>query len=148
MTIRTADELKNQFKQTDPFDHNNDMVDSFAAAGGFADVTAVAYDDANGTTTLVTVPANSLITTVEIVRTTAWDAVTTFEVGKSGDTDWLSTTAQASLTGAIPATEDAEAETMTVNKFVTSDTAIIWTYNAGAASQGAGYIRVRYVTFA
>lgn len=147
MTIRTSQQLKDQFGDTDPFDHNVDFVDTMAAIG-ISSVETTAFGDANGTSTLVTVPANSIIKSVYVVRTTAWDAVTTFEVGKVGDTDWLATTAQSNVTGAIPAGEDGDVEAMTVNKFVTSATAVISTYNAGAATTGAGFVVVEYATVA
>ena len=148
MTIRTIAWLKNNWAERDPYDWMYDMLDTLAAAGGVSDVTAVAYGDADGATALVTVPANSIINRVYVIRTTAWDAVTAFEIGKAGDTDWLVNTTQANVTGAIGSGEEAEAEVINCNKFVETATAVNINYTAGAASAGAGYVVVEYKTIA
>lgn len=124
------------FLSTDPADFANELT-------GAVLVATVTY--ASATQTLGTVPANSLITQVTVVRTTAWDAVTTFEVGKSGDTDWLATTVEANVTGAVDSGEDGNAEVVAQNKVVTGETDVILTLNQGAASAGAGYVVVEYV---
>lgn len=99
----------------------------------------------SATQTIGTVPANSVILSTTVVRTTKWDsAPTTFEVGKSGDTDWLMTTAQANVSGNIPAGEDAGVERRETTHAVTSDTAIVVTLSQGAASAGVAYVLVEY----
>lgn len=96
------------------------------------------------TLTLGTIPANSVIGNRYIVRTTPWDAITTFEIGKSGDTDWLVDTTQANLTGALDAGETGAVEVIQGQKVVTADTDVIMTINQGAATAGAGFVVVEY----
>lgn len=124
------------FQSTDPADFANLLT-------GQVIIKAITY--ASATQTLGTVPANSLITAVRVIRTTAWSAITTFEVGKSGDTDWLVNTTQANVTDALDSGEAGNAEVIAVNKVVTSATPIVLTLNQGAASAGAGYVVVEYV---
>lgn len=119
-----------------------DPRDYIKALPALALFKAVTYQSA--TLTLGTVPANSRIVEVCVVRTTRWTTITTFEIGKSGDTDWLATTAQANVNGAIDAGEDGNVEVISVNKVVTSDTDIVLTLNQGAASAGAGYVMVKF----
>lgn len=105
----------------------------------FADVSGNAVDIHGNT---VVIPASSLITNVEVLRTTSWDVLTTFEVGRSGDSDWLVTNFQHNLTGAgAPATE-----TVSVTRFVSSATTITVMWNQGAATQGAGSVTIQYIT--
>lgn len=120
-----------KFVQTDPQDFANEL-------GSLAIWKEVTYQSA--TLTIGTVPANSVITDVIIGRSTAWDAITTFEVGKAGDTDWLADTTQANVTGAAGA-----AEVIQANQMVTADTPVVLTLNQGAAAAGAGFVLVRYV---
>jgi len=124
------------FQSMDPADFANERV-------GAVMVAEVTY--ASATQTLGTIPANSLVTQVTVVRTTAWDAITTFEVGKSGDTDWLATTEEANVDGDIPSGEDGAAEVVAQNKVVTSETNVVLTLDQGAATEGAGFVVVEYV---
>lgn len=141
MTIRTKTDLNNRWGHTDPEDWKTDLLDS-VGGGSSASRTAVTYESV--TQTLVTVPANSIITTVKIIRTTAWDAITTFQVGKSGTTDWLVSTAQANVTAALTAGEEGDVEVIEPAKVVTTATPVILTLNQGAASAGSGYVIVEY----
>ncbi len=141
MTIRTKTDLDNRWGHTDPEDWKTDLLDSVGGGTG-ASRTAVTY--ASATQNLVTVPANSIITAVKVARTTAWDAITTFEVGKSGDTDWLMNTTQANVTGAITGGEEGEVEVVEPGKVVSTATTIILTLDQGAASAGVGYVIVEY----
>ena len=109
-------------------------------------VTPVTF--ASATQTIATVPANSIILDRYIARTTAWDAITTFEIGKSGDTDWLATTAEANVDGSIESGEQGAVEIITGGKVVTSDTDIILTLNQGGATAGVGYVVVEYMELA
>lgn len=104
----------------------------------FLDATGNAVDISGNT---VVLPANSLVTNVEILRTTAWDAITTFEVGKAGDSDWLSNTLQANLTGAAPGVE-----TIAVSRYSNSATTVTVTWAQGGATQGAGSVTIQYIT--
>lgn len=124
-----------KWQETDP----KDFAD---ALEGLALVKAVTF--ASATLTLGTVPANSVIGTCRIIRTTAWDAITTFELGKSGDTDWLVTTVQANVNGGIDAGEDGNVEAIVGDKVVSSATDIVLTLNQGAATVGVGYVIVPY----
>lgn len=99
------------------------------------------------TQTIGTIPANSIISAVRVVRTTKWDALTTFEIGKSGDTDWLATTGQANLTGNIPAGEAGVVEEVGTQKVVTAATPVILTINQGAATAGAGWVIIEFSEF-
>lgn len=104
-----------------------------------------AIDYTTATFTLGTIPAGSVILDRRIVRVTKWNAApTTVEIGKSGDTDWLGTTAQANLDGNIDAGEDGGVEVVSSQKYVASDTDIIVTLNHGSATAGAGYVEVEY----
>lgn len=119
-----------------------DPKDFADALEGLALVQAVTF--ASATLTLGTVVANSIIGPAYIIRTTAWDAITTFEIGKTGDTDWLVTTTQANVDGVIDAGEDGNIEIVSVHKIITSDTDILLTLNQGAAAAGAGFVLVPY----
>jgi len=130
-----ADKFLKNFQQLDPADFTD-------ALPGMSIIAPLTY--ASATQTIGTVAASSVITSVYVVRTTAWDAITTFEVGKSGDTDWLATTVQANVNGAIDAGEAGGVEAISANKVVTSDTDIVVTLAQGAASQGVGYVVVNF----
>lgn len=146
MTERTLAWLKAQFQQRDPQDWADDLLDSVPALTGTPQLllAAIAYGD-GASTALGTVPANSVITAVYVARTTAWDALTAFTIGKAGDTDWLVTTAEANLDGAIPSGESQDVEVIADSKAVDAATAITISYTAGAASQGAGYVVLEYI---
>lgn len=120
-----------KFAQTDPQDFANEL-------GSLAIWKEITYQSV--TQTIGTVPANSLILDAIIARGTAWDAITTFEGGKAGDTDWLFTTAQANVTGTA-----GGAEVIQINQMVTVDTDVILTLNQGAAAAGSGFVLVRYI---
>jgi len=143
MTERTLAWLLDNFLKRDPYDWIEDLLDSVASLTGAPQLllATIAYDD-GAETSLGTVPANSVIQAVYVARTTAWDALTTFEIGKAGDTDWLVTTAEANLDGAIPAGESQDVEVIADSKAVDAATEILISYTAGAASQGAGYVAV------
>lgn len=119
-----------KFAQTDPQDFANELA-------GLAIWKEITFESA--TLTVGTVPGNSLITDAIIARTTAWDAITAFEGGKSGDTDWLFDTTAANVTGAA-----GGAEVIQVNQMVTEDTDVVLTLDQGAATEGAGFVLVRY----
>lgn len=100
---------------------------------------------ASVTQTLGTIPANSIIKSRQVVRLTKWNsAPTTFEIGKSGDTDWLMTTAQANVSGNIPAGEDAGVEEVAGNKAVSAATPIVLTLNQGSAIAGIAYVVIEF----
>lgn len=141
MTIRTEAELKARYQSDDSQDSWDDLIDSLGG-GRFAFRVAVTFESV--TQTLGTVPANCVIERVKIPRTTAWDDITTFEVGKSGTTDWLVSTVQANVDGAIAGTEEGEVEIVEPAKVVTTATPIVLTLNQGAAAAGAGYVIVEY----
>lgn len=121
MTIR-------DFQGTDPQDY----------VGEGAIVAKITYTSA--TQTIGTIPARSVVTQTIVARVTEWDAITTFHVGKNGDTDWLCDTATANVTGAA-----GGGEVVDNGAFVTADTPVIVTLNQGVASQGEGYVIVKYL---
>lgn len=89
----------------------------------------------------VVLPANCLVTDVEILRTTAWDALTEFTCGIAADPDLLVTNLQHNLTGAAP-----DVETVSVSRYFSSATAVTVTWNQGAATQGVGSVTIQYIT--
>jgi len=111
-------------------------------------VVAIAYTDASGDLTDVngkpaTLPANSLVTNVRIVRITAWDALTSFTMGKSGDADWLIANTDHGLTSSAPGVE-----TIIPEAVATAATRLTAAWTQGAATEGAGYVIVEYVKYA
>jgi len=101
---------------------------------------ALAYTDTTGA--IGVIPANSVITERVVIRTTPWDAITLFAVGKSGDTYWLVANHQHNLDGT-----GAGAELISGGaEYVSTDTPLIATWNQGAATQGAGKLQIRYRT--
>lgn len=140
-TFRTETELINNWGHFDPYDQYRDTIVSLGG-GRFSTRTAITFESA--TQTLLTIPVNCVIQRTTIIRTTAWDAITSFVVGKSGTTDWLATTVQANLTAAVTGGEEGDAEVVENNKVVVTATPILATINQGAASQGAGYVIVEY----
>lgn len=145
MTERTLTWLKNNFQNRDPQDFFDDLLDSVTALTGAPQLLLATITYASATQTLGTVPANSIIQSIHVARTTAWDAITTFEIGKTGDTDWLVTTAEANVDGAIPSGESQDVEVISDAKAVDAATDILITLDQGAASQGAGYVALVYV---
>ncbi len=139
--FQTETELVNTWGHFDPFEWEQNLLKSLGG-GRFSLRKAVTFESA--TQTLLTVPANSLIQKVSIIRTTIWDAITTFTVGKSGTLDWLSSTAQANLTAALTGGEEGNMEVVETARVITTATPIILTINQGAASAGAGYVVVEY----
>lgn len=139
--FQTEEQLVNTWGHFDPFDWEQNLLKSLGG-GRFSVRTVITFESV--TQTLLTIPANSVIQKTTIIRTTAWDAITSFVVGKSGTTDWLATTVQANLTAAVTGGEEGDAEVVENNKVVTTATPILATINQGAASQGAGYVIVEY----
>ena len=112
------------------------------ALEGLAIVKTVTFE--SETMTLGTVPANSIIGTAFVVRDIAWDDITAFEIGKDGATDWLVSTVQANVNGALDAGEAGNVEAIAVNKFVAEATDVVLTLDQGAATAGAGYVMVTF----
>lgn len=139
--FQTETELVNTWGHFDPFEWEQNLIKSLGG-GGFATRTAITFESA--TQTLLTIPANSIIVKTTIVRTTAWDAITTFTVGKSGTLDWLATTVQSNVTAAVTGSEEGDAEIIENNKVVTTATPIILTLDQGAAAAGVGYVVIEY----
>ena len=145
MTERTKTWLKAHFQSRDPQDWADDLLDSVPSLTGSPQLLLATVTFESTTFTLGTIPANSIILDRYVARTTKWDAVTTFEIGKAGDTDWLMTTVQANVAGAIPSGESQDVEVVSDAKAVDAATAIVVTLNQGTATQGAGYIALMYV---
>lgn len=139
--FQTETQLVETWGHTDPFEWEQNLIKSLGG-GRFSVKTAITFESV--TQTLLTIPANSVIQKTTVIRTTAWDAITSFTIGKSGTVDWLATTAQANLTGAVTGGEEGNAEVVENSKVVTTATPIIVTINQGAASAGAGYVIVEY----
>lgn len=142
MAFQNKTALSNSFQQKDPQNWVDDLLNSLGAVQRIA----AAIDTASVTQTIGTVPANSIILNRYIARTTAWNAApTAFEVGKAGTTDWLVTTLQANVDGAITGGEAGEIETVSLFKFVTAATPIVLTLDHNSASAGAAYVVVEYM---
>lgn len=137
---RSRSQLARDFQGTDPAVQARRLAE---ALGRMRLWSAIDYTTA--TFTLGTIPAGSTILDRRIIRTTKWNAApTTAEIGKSGDTDWLATTAQANLDGNIDEGEAGGVEVVSSQKYVASDTDIVVTLNHGSATAGAGYVEVEY----
>jgi len=145
MTERTLTWLKNNWQNRDSQDWMDDLLDSISALTGAPQLLLASITYASETFTLGTVPANSIVQSIYIARTTAWDAITTFEIGKAGDTDWLVTTIEANVNGSIPAGESQDVEVVSDAKAVDVATAVVVTLDQGAATEGAGYVALVYV---
>ena len=145
MTERTFAWLAANFQNRDPQDWADDLLDSIPSLTGSPQLLLATVTYASATFTLGTVPANSIITGIYVARTTAWDAITTFQIGKAGTTDWLVTTVEANVDGAIPSGESQDVEVISDAKAVDAATAIVVTLDQGAATAGAGYIALVYV---
>lgn len=145
MTERTLTWLKDHFQDRDPQNWIDDLLDSISALTGAPQLLLATVTYESATLTLGTVPANSIIQSIYVARTTAWDAITTFEIGKAGDTDWLVTTVEANVDGAIPSGESQDVEVVSDAKAVDAATAVVVTLDQGAATEGAGYIALVYV---
>lgn len=144
MTARTFQWLADYFQQRDPQDWVNDLLDSVASLTGTVQLFIEPVTFATATFTLGTTPTFTVLNDLFIARTTVWDAITTFQVGKAGTTDWLCTTAQANADGAIPAGESQDVEHIALNVGVDAATPIVVTLNHGAATQGSGYVILVY----
>lgn len=125
-----------KYSQVDP----KEFIDTLSGLSLRATVT-----HQSATQVIGKIPANSLITSVIVARTQVWNAVTTFELGKAGSTNWLFTTQEANLTGEIPAGEQGTAEIITPEKVVTAETQLTLTINQGSASQGTAFVMVNFV---
>ena len=145
MTERTLTWLKANFQSRDPQDWMDDLMDSVPSLTGSPQLLLATVTFETTTFTLGTVPANSIILDRYVARTTEWDAITTFEVGKAGDTDWLVTTTEANVDGAIPSGESQDVEVVSDAKAVDVATAIVVTLNHSTATQGAGYVALVYM---
>jgi len=145
MTERTKAWLAAHFQSRDPQDWVGDLLDSVPSITGAPQLLLATITYESATQTLGTVPANSIITGIYVARTTAWDAITTFEIGKAGTTDWLVTTVEANADGAIPAGESQDVEVVSDAKAVDAATAVVITLDQGAATEGAGYVALVYM---
>ncbi len=145
MTVKTGAQLKAAFQGQDPQDFVNDLIDSIPTIlQGLAIKTlkvAISYTSSSGT--IGTIPANSVVLSRYAIRTTAWNALTNFQLGKSGSAEYFMTMEQANLTGAAP---DVEAVNTPI--YIVSATDVVATWNQGAASAGGGYIVIEYVELA
>jgi hypothetical protein len=97
--------------------------------------------DEDGNT--VTIPEHSVVTRVLVVLQTDWDALTSFQLGQSGDSDWLVTNTEHGLTGDAYDTNIINADVV-----VLADTPLLMTFDQGAATRGEAYILVEYINYA
>jgi hypothetical protein len=105
-------------------------------------VAAISYTDSTGV--VFTVPENCLILDAVVVRTTAWDAPPSFELGKAGDADWIINNHQHELVEDAPGVARIAGDPVRT----TLETGIVATWDQGAATQGAGYLVVTYLELA
>ena len=88
----------------------------------------------------VALPEQCLITNIEILRRTAWDALNTFLLGTVANTDWLVKNFQHGLTDPAP-----DVNTVSISQYVNALTGIYATWDQGIATQGEGIITIQYI---
>lgn len=98
----------------------------------------ISYTDTTGV--VATLPANCLITSRQVVRTTPWDILALFAVGKTGDLDWLVQNYQHNLSLAYAGATEITGGPI----YVDAETEIIFTWDQGGASAGEGYVVICY----
>lgn len=99
----------------------------------------IAYTDTSGV--VATIPANSLITRRAVVRTTPWDVVALFAAGKASDLDWLIQNYQHNLSLSPAGASEISGGPI----YVADETPIIFTWDQGGATSGAGYVMIEYM---
>jgi len=98
----------------------------------------ISYADTSGP--VATLPANCLITSRHVVRTTPWDIIALFAVGKADDLDWLVQNYQHNLSLAFAGATEITGGPV----YVAAETPLIFTWDQGGASVGAGYVVICY----
>lgn len=98
----------------------------------------IAYTDTTGV--VATIPANSLITRRAVVRTTPWDIIALFAAGKAADLDWLIQNYQHNLSLALAGATEITGGPI----YVAAETPILFTWDQGGATAGAGYVVIEY----
>lgn len=98
----------------------------------------IAYTDTSGV--VATLPADCLITSRQVVRTTPWDIIALFTAGKSDDLDWLVQNYQHNLSLAYAGASDITGGPI----YVAAETPLIFTWDQGGATQGEGYVVICY----
>lgn len=105
---------------------------------------AILYTNATAATTAFALPAGSMITTMQFVTSTVFDAATTIKlsIGATDLTAATTVTAVAPYAMAIASTSGATAACLNVG---TSDVIVTYTLAPGASTTGAGTIIIKYV---
>jgi len=98
----------------------------------------IAYTDTSGV--VGTLPANCLITSRQVVRTTPWDIITLFAAGKAGDLDWLIQNYQHNLSLSPAGATEVSGGPI----YVAAETELVFTWDQGGATAGAGYVVICY----
>jgi len=98
----------------------------------------ISHEDASGP--VATLPANCLITSRQVVRTTPWDIIALFAVGKADDLDWLVQNYQHNLSLAFAGATEITGGPI----YVAEETPLIFTWDQGGASAGEGYVVICY----
>ena len=87
-----------------------------------------------------TFPANCLITSRQVVRTTPWNIISLFAAGKADDLDWLIQNYQHNLSLASAGATEISGGPI----YVAAETPVLFTWNQGGATVGEGYVVICY----
>lgn len=98
----------------------------------------ISFEDTSGT--VATLPANCLVTRRQVVRTTPWDIIALFAAGKADDLDWLVQNYQHNLSLAYAGATEITGGPI----YVAAETPVIFTWDQGGATAGAGYVLIEY----
>jgi hypothetical protein len=98
----------------------------------------ISFEDVSGV--VATLPANCLITSRQVVRTTPWNILALFAAGKADDLDWLVQNYQHNLSQAFAGATEITGGPI----YVAAETPIVFTWDQGGATAGEGYVVVCY----
>ena len=98
----------------------------------------ISFEDTSGV--VATVPGDSIITGIVIMRDPEWDIIALFAAGKATDLDWLVKNHQHDLSESGAGAVEVAGEPV----YVAAETDIIFTWDQGGAVQGAGYVVITY----
>lgn len=98
----------------------------------------ISFEDTSGV--VATLPANCLITSRQVVRTTPWNIISLFAAGKADDLDWLIQNYQHNLSLAFAGATEITGGPV----YVEAETPLIFTWDQGSATAGEGYVVICY----
>lgn len=98
----------------------------------------ISFEDVSGV--IATLPANCLITSRQVVRTTPWNIISLFAAGKADDLDWLIQNYQHNLSLAFAGATEITGGPV----YVATETDLIFTWDQGGATAGEGCVVICY----